>query len=348
MGIVDAFRRDLLSYESAVADSALSTITVAIPTFNRADLIVDAIESVLMQQVADCELLIVDDGSTDGTQDVVRALAPNARYVWQENQGIVGAKNRCIWEATGDYLTILDSDDVLTTNSLRVRAEILERSPEVGLVYGSAWSTDPEGNLDDLMNPAFADASYLRSGRDELCDLLVSNHIVACTVMARREAFEDAGPFDPRLRIYEDWDMWVRIAKSCSVAYVAEPVAVYRNHAGKVGSVFREASLRDIQCYRELCLGKFLGDKEMSDIVGRVRRKMMARHHYVIAARALEGSSRQEARRHSLRSLRYSLAGLRSRSTLATLSLLVATLRPRRSVNRRTSAKSQHADRDDV
>lgn len=308
----------------------MTKITVAIPTFNRADLIHETIRSVLSQGFADYELLVVDDGSADNTFDVVHSIAPEARYIWQENQGIANAKNRCVREATGTYLTILDSDDILTTDSLRVRQEVLDLHPKVGFVYGASWSIDSTGHRIGLSRPPFVEGPYVRSGREELQDLLVSNHVVACTVMARRRAFEDVGLFDPDFKIYEDWDMWIRIAKSWSVAYVDNPVAGYRDHAGNVGSVFRDAPFEDVQQYREMCLRKFLSDPVVSRIVRLPhRQKILARHHYVLACRAHALGRLALTRTHALKSLSHCWVNPVSAAARASCSLLLATLRPR-------------------
>jgi glycosyltransferase involved in cell wall biosynthesis len=108
------------------------SVSVIIPTYNRAHSIGEAIKSVLEQDIENCriEIIVIDDGSTDCTRDIVTELGPNIRYIYQENGGAGAARNRGIKEATGDWIAFLDSDDRWLPYKLSLQFKILEAFPE--------------------------------------------------------------------------------------------------------------------------------------------------------------------------------------------------------------------------
>ena len=272
-------------------------VSILIPAYNRADLLRLTLESALRQTFDDYEIVVVDDGSTDDTAAVVRSVAPGARYIYQENQGIPEVLNRCVRETRGEYVQFLGSDDLLMPDTLARSAALLDAHPNVGLVHGAAAIIDSAGNQRYISRPAFAQGDYVRSGRDEIRDLLLSNHIAATTVMARRACLIEAGLFDARLKLYEDWNLWTRIARRHDIAYLHEPLACYRVHFGPCGSVFAGASARQIDRYRRLHLAELLSDPSLRSDRGRA----IANHHMVVARRACETSEMWYARAEALR-----------------------------------------------
>ncbi len=105
-------------------------VSVIIPTYNRAELVCNAIDSVIQQQVDNVEIVVVDDGSTDNTEQTLAKYGDSIRYIYQENTGLVGARNTGIRQSSGDWISFLDSDDVWLPNKLKVQLEELERSPD--------------------------------------------------------------------------------------------------------------------------------------------------------------------------------------------------------------------------
>ena len=278
-------------------------VSIIIPTYNRAHLIGLTLESALRQTFNDYEVVVVDDGSQDNTADVVRSIAPGARYVWQENIGIPEVLNVCVREARGEYISFLGSDDALAPSALEQEAAVLDANPSVGLVHSAAWLMDEAGHLRQLLRPPFARAGYVRSGREEIADLLMSNHIVATTVMVRRRCFDECGFFDRRFGLYEDWNMWTRILRRWDAAYINEPLAFYRVHDGESGSIFRKANPRDLARYRRLQLEEVLADPEIGASYRHLRRRAYARHHYAVALQAFDAGERGYGRWNALRSL---------------------------------------------
>jgi glycosyltransferase involved in cell wall biosynthesis len=275
-------------------------VTVIIPTYNRAHLIGETLASVQAQDFRDYEILVVDDGSTDNTHAVVAGVAPEARYLYQENMGIPGVLNVCVRESRGAYIQHLGSDDLLTPGSLARSVAVLDANPAAGLVHGAAWLIDDAGRRLSVSRPAFARGDYVRSGREEIRDLLFTNHVVATTVVARREAMLEAGLFDDRFGLYEDWNLWTRIARKHDIAYIHEPQACYRVHLGPSGSIFQKATTREIDRFRRMHLDEVLNDPALRDEFAPVKREALARHHLVVGRRACEGREMWYARREAL------------------------------------------------
>lgn len=280
---------------------SLPKVTVIIPTYNRAHLIGETLESVLAQTLDDYEIVVVDDGSTDDTRSVVAKVAPGARYIYQENTGIPEVLNVCIREARGEYIQHLGSDDLLVEDTLARSAALLDAHPEVALVYGAAWLIDGASKRLSVCRPDFATGDYIRSGREEIRDLLFSNHIVAPTVMARRQVVLEAGLFDVRFRLYEDWNLWMRIARKHDIAYSHEPLVNYRVHDGPSGSIFHTASTHDIDLYRRMQLDEVLNDPSLRDVYAGVRRRALAVHHLAVGKRGRETGEKWYARRSAVK-----------------------------------------------
>jgi glycosyltransferase involved in cell wall biosynthesis len=276
-------------------------VSIIIPTYQRAHLIGLTLESALRQTFTDYEIVVIDDGSTDNTAEVVHSIAPNARYIWQENVGIPEVLNVCVREARGEYISFLGSDDALAPTALEKEAAILDANPKVGLVHSAAWLMDEAGRLTQLLRPPLARVSYVRSGFAEIADLLMSNHIVATTVMVRRRCFDECGFFDRRFGLYEDWNMWTRIFKRWDAAYVAEPLAFYRVHGGEAGSIFRKADPRDLARYRRMHLDQVLGDPASG--YRQLRRRAFAKHHCTVAMHAFNSGDRMYGHWNALQSL---------------------------------------------
>jgi glycosyltransferase involved in cell wall biosynthesis len=280
-------------------------VSVVIPTYNRAHLLRACLQSITRQTYRDFEIVVVDDGSTDNTAEVVAAFAPLARYFWQENQGIPGALNRGLREARGEYVSFLASDDALVSQTLEVEVQALEANPGVGLVYGQAWQMNEKGTLTSLRKPGFAKGSYIRSGREEIRDLLFADHITCSTVMVRRRCLDDVGFFDPGYSpLGEDWDMWTRIARKYDVAYIAWPLGIYLDHAGPEGNIYAKVDPWTLERLRRRYLEQVLEDPEIGHLYQDVKAKAFARHHTLVATRAYKAREMGLARSHILRALR--------------------------------------------
>jgi O-antigen/teichoic acid export membrane protein/GT2 family glycosyltransferase len=210
-------------------------VSIVIPTYNMAKYLPLALESALGQGYPDLEIIVIDDGSTDNTAEVLRPYLPHVRCFRQENQGLPAARNHGLELAQGEYVRFLDADDALCAESLLQQVDLLSRFPEVGLVHGQAHIMDTHGKVRGLRRSRLpgAAATVVPSARAfrrllRGCDICVS------TVMVRVAALRRVGPFQHESLPGEDWDMWLRIAAYYDQAYIPKPLAYYRVHRSSI------------------------------------------------------------------------------------------------------------------
>jgi acetyltransferase-like isoleucine patch superfamily enzyme/GT2 family glycosyltransferase len=204
-------------------------VSVIIPTYNSADLVVEGLRSILAQSYSAAEVIIVDDGSTDDTRERVAALEPAVRYVRQTNQGVAAARNRGLLEATGDVVAFLDADDVWHKRKLELQLRCLQDEPGLGLLGTLTvdWPREPFPSVDG--------AGAVRARGIRFDELVVRNTIVTSSVVVRREVLNKVGEFDTALHGPEDFDLWLRVARVAGVANLPMALTGYRNVAGSLG-----------------------------------------------------------------------------------------------------------------
>jgi glycosyltransferase involved in cell wall biosynthesis len=202
------------------------SVSVIIPTFNRANYIGEAIQSVLDQTFKEFEIIIVDDGSTDSTQQVVGSFHDaRIRYLREPHRGIGASMNRGIASSTGAYVARLDSDDVWLPHLLAVEMAVLAGHPEVGAAYARAEAMNerrqplPTGRG---MPPRYPGDSFL--------SLLYEDSTSTITTIVRRACFEKAGLYDESLTTSEDWDMALRIGRYYPLLFVDQVLGRFRLH----------------------------------------------------------------------------------------------------------------------
>lgn len=198
-------------------------VSVIIPTYNRADLVVEAVGSVLAQTAGDLEAIVVDDGSEDGTEEAVGATGDaRVRYVAKAHSGIAATRNRGVAEARGRLLAFLDSDDLWVPEKLEKQLPLLEG--EAGFVYARYRS---ERNGEVLRSKPVGGPS----GR--IYEALLKRIFVQMsTAVVKREAAEAAGPFDETLAYSDEYDFFLRLAERFPAAFVDEDLVIYRVHGG--------------------------------------------------------------------------------------------------------------------
>lgn len=190
----------------------------------------EAIESVLAQTYRDFEIIVVDDGSTDGTGEALSArYGDQIRYIWQENQERSVARNTGIAHAQGEYIAFLDADDYWHPTKLEKQLALLELRRDLGMVYCHIQTVSP----DDVPLPT---AKQLRfpsaSDTDLLPCLAFGNFLGSSSAVVRRAVFDLLGGFDPRLTYIEDWDFSLRVAVHYPIGCVPELLTFYRRHPG--------------------------------------------------------------------------------------------------------------------
>ena len=195
-------------------------VSVILPTYNRAYILEKALQSVFEQTYKDYEAIVIDDGSTDATTEVVAKFGTKVRYFAQSNRGVGAARNRGLREARGKYVAFVDSDDQWLPEKLEKQIPVLEEKPNLGFVYAVAEVVDENGK--SLGNkPAEAHP-------DTLTELLRMNFIPVLTVVARREYIQAVGGFDEGLSGYDDYHLWIRLAARYDFCGLGEKVATYR------------------------------------------------------------------------------------------------------------------------
>ncbi|HSV27878.1 MAG TPA: glycosyltransferase [Sedimentisphaerales bacterium] len=207
------------------------TVSVVIPAYNIGEYVGRAIESVLSQTHKADEIIVVDDGSTDGTADVIKKYVPRVKYVHQENRGLAGARNTGIRESTCRWVAFLDGDDEWLPDFLDKQLSLLARNPDLVWSSSNYYSAlHAEGRQAPIIQPnRAADAM---DGREHFEDFFTGYALgivgLPDTMVIRRDVIIEAGMYDERLRFAEDWDMWMRLAfRWPGIGYVKEPIAIY-------------------------------------------------------------------------------------------------------------------------
>lgn len=207
--------------------------SVIIPTWNRRDLVARAIDSVLAQTRPVEEILVVDDGSTDGTGALLaQRYGKRITYVAQANAGVSAARNRGLAMAQGRYLALLDSDDVWLPEKTARQVAFLESQPAIGLVLCDVIRVNADGSTIDV----FERRRQIPEDGPALQWVLRDPALAPLSVLMRREVYEDVGGFDTALRTAEDLDFHLRVAARWGIGVVAEPLArALRGHDGLSG-----------------------------------------------------------------------------------------------------------------
>ncbi|HEX7175908.1 MAG TPA: glycosyltransferase [Pyrinomonadaceae bacterium] len=199
---------------------------------NREGSVARAIESVLTQTYRPLELIVVDDGSTDGTRGVVESFGAALTLVTQAHAGVYAARNLGLRRARGELVAFIDSDDAWLPDKLAAQVPLM-RPPEVGLVFGDALHvTAPHDNAPRTGLTSFRVAPPRRGRAAE--SLAWCNFVPTCTALVRRSCLEETGGFSEASELSADYLAWFRIAMRHRLDYVDRPVAEYTVHAGGI------------------------------------------------------------------------------------------------------------------
>jgi glycosyltransferase involved in cell wall biosynthesis len=202
---------------------------VLLPVYNREGSVGRAIRSVLAQTYAPCEIIVIDDGSTDGTRDVVESFGAQVTLVTRAHAGVYAARNAGLRRARAELVAFIDSDDAWLPDKLAAQVPLMRR-PEVGLVFGDAVHvSEPRENAPRTGRTSFGVAPP-RRGR--VADQFSwCNFVPTCTALARRRCLEESGGFSEANAISADYLAWFRIALRHELDYVERVVAEYTVHA---------------------------------------------------------------------------------------------------------------------
>jgi len=279
-------------------------ISVVIPVYNQARFIRRAVESVWAQNVPDVEILIVDDGSTDETQDVLQDFIDSKaiRCFRQENSGPAAARNRAIRESRGEWIAFLDGDDYWLPGKLAAQLRALEETSHEFAYCGTVLRDDNDRIVQTT--PAVPEACPLAA-------LVWGNFISTPTVIVSRSLLDKTGLFDEALRVGEDWDLWLRLATQARWTCVEEPLVVvrYSDHAREPKyhlSLYEEAIPRIFPRF----FASLQGRKDLTSLA-RQHRRILSSHFSMLAKAHFRSHNPVGFMRYAVPSVATSPLGLR-------------------------------------
>lgn len=326
-------------------------VSVIIPTYNRAYCIENAIQSVLTQTHGEVEVVVVDDGSSDGTRDLIAArygADPRVKYFYRENGGVSAARNTGLRRATGDFIALLDSDDVWKPWKLELQLACLRSVPDAGMIWTDMEAVDPDRKMfdpnflrtmysayqwfpgDSLFSESFAlpeISTTLPAGAGKLyagnifSQMIMGNLVHTSTVLLRRERFEKVREFNESLRYSgEDYDFHLRTCREGVVAFAAvASIAYTRGMPDQLtGSAFTIHRARN---FLKTIEPHILRDRHRIDLPQHMIDYVLSEAHYYVGESALDIGGLGEARTHLYKTLRLRLWQPRA-AALFLLSLL--------------------------
>lgn len=200
-------------------------VTVVIPSYNRAQYIAETIESVLGQTYPNIEIIVIDDGSTDNTREIVENYVPRVQYVWQENAERGASRNHGLRLAKGEFISFLDSDDLWLPNKVEDDLAAFQDTPEAGVVFSDAMEIDAEGRELKIMR--------IKAYSGRVTERLIQNNfVVMATHLVKTELVRKIGGFreERQLSGSEDWEMWVRLSTISDFKYFPKANTKKRTH----------------------------------------------------------------------------------------------------------------------
>ena len=236
-----------------------SLVSVIIPAYNSAQYLADAVESVFAQTYSAVECIVVDDGSTDHTQELLKELLkvhPGFKIARKKNGGLSSARNMGLRECTG--VSFLDADDVLLSDKIERQVTFLNAHPDVGIVYGDCLIAT------ETLRPVEMYTAEMPRELEPIDALCYRNWFGVMIPLVRRTVTDRVGEFDEELASAEDWDYWIRCAKVTRISYLAGAVSLYRQHTGQMH--------HDYFRIRRACIQ--VATKQFGDYPGRLRGAM--------------------------------------------------------------------------
>lgn len=217
----------------------MPTVSVIIHTYNNEKFIAETIDSVLKQTYKDYEIIVVDDGSKDGTRDALLPYMQKIRYHYKENGGIASAKNAGINLSNAEFIAFLDHDDLWVPDKLKIQMEYFDVHPQVGLVYAKYTSFRDDKELRTKPEKGYSGWIFK--------NLLSKSIVQTSTVVVKRECLNAVGPYDESFKLADEYDMFLRVAKRFQCGFVDKVLTKYRVHdmnASKNDLLFDKENLR--------------------------------------------------------------------------------------------------------
>lgn len=231
-------------------------VSVIIPAYNRAHTVCETVDSVLQQSYRNLEIIVVDDGSKDNTQEVLSKYGTKIRTIRQDNAGQMVARNHGIREAQGEIITFLDSDDLWLPTCVERHVRILQKAPiEVPCSLANGWLHFADGRKMTSFQNSHLECPFEEGLCLNMPELLASRFIMFCQFIAvRREALDKAQGFDEGLKYMEDYALPLRLSLLGPWAFICEPLVVWRQGAPGSVSVSQRAIKQEIELRESLLI----------------------------------------------------------------------------------------------
>tara|TARA_B100000073_G_scaffold159894_1_gene132060 strand:+ start:2871 stop:3698 length:828 start_codon:yes stop_codon:yes gene_type:complete len=247
-------------------------ISVIIPTFNRKKTLKRAIQSVLMQSYAPYEIIVIDDGSDDGTKEWLKDNYPNVKYIYQMNSGVSSARNKGIKFARGDWIALLDSDDEWLPSKLKDQANEIELNPAAKFLHtNEIWIRN--GVRVNQMKKHKKYGGYIFEKCLDMCRISPSS------VLIKKDIFDEIGMFDETLKVCEDYDLWLRFASKYPVHFLDQPlIKKYGGHSDQLSKVDD-----GIESYRIRSLKKIMNSGILNKKQKTITKDVLVKKMYIYA-----------------------------------------------------------------
>ena len=247
-------------------------ISVIIPTFNRKDTLKRAIQSVVMQSYTPYEIIVIDDGSDDGTKEWLKDNFPNVKYIYQMNSGVSSARNKGIKFARGDWIALLDSDDEWLPSKLKDQANEIELNPAAKFLHtNEIWIRN--GVRVNQMKKHKKYGGYIFEKCLDMCRISPSS------VLIKKDIFDEIGMFDETLKVCEDYDLWLRFASKYPVHFLDQPlIKKYGGHSDQLSKVDD-----GIESYRIRSLKKIMNSGILNKKQKTITKDVLVKKMYIYA-----------------------------------------------------------------
>lgn len=253
--------------------SSAPRISVVIPVYNGTNYLREAIDSVLAQTYTNYECIVVDDGSTDGTWELIQSYGDKVRGIRQPNGGTANAFNNGVRAARGEFISWLSHDDNYLPHKLQRQIEVMDAHPEAGGCYSDFYLIDNTSTVQREMKlPYYPPGEMVRH-------LLQWMFINGCAVLVRKQCFDQEGYFDEKLRYVHDADMWFRILRRFEFVHLPETLIRYRVHPTQESQKLRKMRADNHEWWRR-CLNDYPLTDIFPELIGREHeRAAVARAH---------------------------------------------------------------------
>jgi glycosyltransferase involved in cell wall biosynthesis len=293
------------SKEYDVMAEKLPVVSVILPTYNCANFLPHSIQSILSQTYDSYEIIVVDDGSTDNTKEVLNPFMQRISYIkLEQNKGLPAARNIGIKSALGKYIAFIDADDIWLPEKLQTDIKYFETHSEISMVYSKHINIEENGrHLDGDTR------KRLPSGNIFIQLFSEQNFIITSSVVVKKDVFETTGLFDEQLFNCQDWDMWLRITFYFKVAGINKTLVKYRHNPHSL-SKNRNNVLKYQKAVIDKTYNSFKGKE--NGISGKLYKKRLSLHYAKVGRYYLRIGDKNLAKENFRLSLKYNPLNLRT------------------------------------